>query len=141
MEVDATINALTGQIVDAAHQIHQDLGPGLMEHVYQAVLTAALEKRGLAVEPQRAIAFEYDGLRFDNGLRVDLLVEGVVVVELKSAESMARAHWKQVLTYLRVLDLPVGLLINFGMPTMREGLSRVLNPRFRGPVRRLDRPE
>jgi iron complex transport system substrate-binding protein len=121
------IDEITGCIVDAAYKIHTGLGPGLLESVYEAVLASELEKRGLAVERQKTISFEYDGLRFDEGLRVDLLVEKLVVVELKSVEKIAPVHGKQVLTYLRLLKLPVGLLINFGAPSIKEGLQRIVN--------------
>lgn len=121
------VNEITRVIVDAAYGIHRRLGPGLLESVYEALLAQALEKRGLSVRRQAYIPFEYDGLRFEDGLRVDLLVGGLVVVELKSVEKLAPVHRKQVLTYLRVLDLPVGLLINFGAPTFKEGIRRVAN--------------
>jgi GxxExxY protein len=121
------IDEITGSIVDAAYKIHTGLGPGLLESVYEAVLAHELEKRGLAVERQKVISFEYDGMRFDDGLRVDLLVEQVIVVELKSVEKIAPVHAKQVLTYLRLLKLPVGLLINFGASTIKEGLQRIVN--------------
>ncbi len=121
------IDEITGSIVDAAYKIHTGLGPGLLESVYEAVLERELEKRGLVVERQKIISFEYDGMRFDEGLKVDLLVEGMVVVELKSVEKFAPVHAKQVLTYLRLLHLPVGLLINFGSPTLKEGLQRIVN--------------
>lgn len=121
------IDEITGEIVDAAVKLHTRLGPGLLESVYEAVLAQGLARRGLKVERQKTIPFEFDGLHFDEGLRVDLLVEGVVVVELKSVETLARVHPKQVLTYLRLLNLPVGLLINFGAPTLKEGLQRIVN--------------
>ena len=121
------IDEITGSIVDAAYKIHTGLGPGLLESVYEAVLARELEKGGLVVERQKVISFEYDGIRFDEGLRVDLLVEEMVVVELKSVEMFAPVHAKQVLTYLRLLHLPVGLLINFGAPTLKEGLHRIVN--------------
>ena len=121
------IDEITGEIVDAAYKIHVGLGPGLLESVYEAVLARELERRGLRVERQKPISFEYDGLQFDEGFRVDLLVEGRVVVELKSVEKMSVVHPKQVLTYLRLLHLPVGLLINFGAPMLKEGIERIVN--------------
>jgi GxxExxY protein len=121
------LNQITGEIVRQSFDLHNRLGPGLLESVYEAVLARMLERRGFAVERQKSVPFEFDGLRFDDGLRVDLLVEGAVVVELKSVEKVAPVHTKQVLTYLRLLDLRVGLLINFGAPTLREGLKRVVN--------------
>ena len=121
------INDITGTIIDCALAIHKDLGPGLLESVYEAVLARSLERRGLRVDRQQVIRFEYDGMVFDEGFRLDLLVEGQVVVELKSVEKIAPVHSKQVLTYLRLMHLQVGLLINFGAPTLKEGLHRIVN--------------
>ena len=104
-----------------------DLGPGLLEAVYEMVLARSLEKRGLEVERQKPIQFHYDGMLFDEGFRVDMLVERLVVVELKSVEKFAPVHGKQVLTYLRLMNLPVGLLVNFGAATMKEGLQRIVH--------------
>ncbi|HET9985862.1 MAG TPA: GxxExxY protein [Longimicrobiales bacterium] len=118
---------ITGEIIDSAVKLHKRLGPGLLESVYEALLARDLERRGLRVERQKRVRFEFDGLVFDEGLRVDLLVEDIVVVELKSADQFAPVHWRQLLTYLRLLHLPVGLLINFGAPTLKDGLRRVLN--------------
>ncbi len=121
------LDEITGAIVDTSLKIHRELGPGLLESVYETVLFRALERRGLPVERQKVIRFENDGLVFDEGLRLDLLVDGCVVVELKSVERLAPVHHKQVLTYLRLLQLPVGLLINFGGATLKEGLHRIVN--------------
>ncbi len=114
-------------VVDAAYHLHRDLGPGLLESVYEAVLARMLEKRVLRVERQKTVAFTFEDMVFNEGLRVDLLVEGTLVVELKSVESFAPVHAKQVLTYLRLLNLPLGLLINFGAATFKEGVKRVVN--------------
>ncbi|MFH0939166.1 MAG: GxxExxY protein [Planctomycetota bacterium] len=121
------IDDITGDIVDAAYKIHVGLGPGLLESVYEVVLARELTRRGFIVERQKTVSFEYDGMRFEEGFRVDLLVEGRIVVELKSVEKLAPVHSKQVLTYLRLLKLPVGLLINFGAATLKEGLHRIVN--------------
>lgn len=121
------LDEITGAIVDTSLKIHRELGPGRLESVYEMVLAHALERRGLPVERQKVVRFEYDGLVFDEGLRLDLLVDGCVVVELKSVERLAPVHHKQVLTYLRLLQLPVGLLINFGGATLKEGLHRIVN--------------
>ena len=121
------IDDITGIIVDAAYRIHTHLGPGLLESVYEAVLARDLERRGLRVERQVAVSFDYDGMHFDEGLRIDLLVQGVVIVELKSVEKLAAVHSKQLLTYLRLMKLSVGLLINFGGATLKEGLHRIVN--------------
>jgi GxxExxY protein len=121
------LDDITGVIVDAALKIHMELGPGLLESVYEAVLARALERRGFRVDRQKVIRFEYDGMIFEEGFRLDLLVEGRVVVELKSVEKLAAVNSKQILTYLRLMDLPVGLLINFGAATLKEGLHRIVN--------------
>lgn len=121
------IDDITGQIVDAAYKLHTRLGPGLLESVYEVVLARELARRGLRVERQKAVSFEFDGMCFEDAYRVDLLVEGLVVVELKSVENLAPVHPKQVLTYLRLLNLPVGLLLNFGAATMKEGMHRIVN--------------
>jgi iron complex transport system substrate-binding protein len=114
-------------IVDSAMKIHKELGPGLLESVYEVVLARALEKRGFQVARQNPIRFEYDGMVFEDGFRVDLLVDGRVIVELKSVENLAPVHSKQLLTYLRLMNLSVGLLINFGAATLKEGLHRMVN--------------
>jgi iron complex transport system substrate-binding protein len=121
------LNEITSEIIKASIQIHKDLGPGLIESVYEAVLEKVLLKNGLVVERQKPISFDYDGIHFTDGFKVDLLVENRVVVELKSIEKLAPVHSKQLLTYLRLLQLRVGLLINFGAPTIKEGLQRVIN--------------
>jgi GxxExxY protein len=121
------LDEITGAIVDAAFKLHQGLGPGLLESVYETVLARDLARRGLRVERQKIVEFEYDGIRFEDGLKLDLLVEGIVVVELKSVETLLPVHKKQVLTYLRVLELPVGLLINFGASILTDGLHRIVN--------------
>jgi iron complex transport system substrate-binding protein len=114
-------------IVDCAFQLHRDLGPGLLETVYEVVLAKLLQERGLTVERQKPISIQYAGCAFDEGFRADLLVNRTVLVELKSVEKLAPVHHKQVLTYLRLLKLPLGLLINFGAATFKEGCHRILN--------------
>jgi GxxExxY protein len=121
------LRALTGTIVDAAFKLHVGLGPGLLESVYQSVLARDLARRGLHVDTQRLISFDYDGMCFDSGFRVDMLIENSVVVELKSVEQLSPVHPKQLLTYLRLLRLPVGLLINFGAARLKDGIRRVAN--------------
>ncbi len=120
-------NEMTEVIVSAAYTIHHDLGPGLLESVYETLLARMIEGRGLSVQRQAPVSFEFQGIRFEDGFRVDLLVGEEVVVELKSIEKLAPVHHKQVLTYLRVLNLPVGLLINFGAATFKEGIRRIAN--------------
>jgi GxxExxY protein len=126
-KLDRPLDDITGEIVDAAYKLHVGLGPGLLESVYEIVLARDLERRGLKVERQKSISFGYDGLQFVDCLRVDLLVASCVPVEIKSVERLAAVHPKQLLTYLRLLSLPVGLLINFGASTLKEGLHRVVN--------------
>lgn len=121
------LDDITGEIIDAALKIHQGLGPGLLESVYESVLSKTLEKRGLKVERQKPISFVYDDITFDDGFRVDLLIDDRVVVELKSVEKLAPVHSKQLLTYIRLMNLPVGLLLNFGASTLKEGLHRIVN--------------
>ncbi len=121
------LDEITEQIIGSAIKLHQTLGPGLLESVYEMILARDLERAGLQVERQKPVSFEYDGLWFDDAFRVDLLVEGTIVVELKSVETVAPVHSKQLLTYLRLLDLPVGLLLNFGATTLKDGLHRVVN--------------
>jgi len=121
------LDDITGAIVDSAVRIHKELGPGLLESVYEVVLTRVLERRGFRVQRQKTICFEYDGLMFEDAFRVDLLVEDQVVVEIKSVERFAAVHGKQLFTYLRLMNLKVGLLINFGGATLKEGLHRVVN--------------
>lgn len=121
------MDEITGEIVDAAFKLHTGLGPGLLESVYEAVLARELGRRGLKVQRQTPVSFEFDGMRFDEGFRVDLLVEDCVVVELKSVEKIAPVHPKQLLTYLRLMNLPVGLLIHFGAETLKKGIDRVVN--------------
>ena len=121
------LDEITGAIIEEAIKIHRELGPGLLESVYEVVLARALQRRGLRVVTQKPISFEYDGMFFEEGFRADLLVEEVVVVELKSIEKLNPVHGKQLLTYLRLMNLHVGLLINFGEATLKDGLHRVVN--------------
>jgi iron complex transport system substrate-binding protein len=127
MGAEKTLDSITGQIVDAAYKLHVGLGPGLLESVYESILARDLQRRGLRVERQRMISFDYDGLHFHDAFRVDLIVESLVVVEIKSVERLPPVYSKQVLTYLRLLNLEVGLLINFGAPTLKDGLHRIVN--------------
>jgi iron complex transport system substrate-binding protein len=114
-------------VVDCAYRLHRDLGPGLMETVYEVVLAKMLQEQGLVVERQKPILIRYGGYTFEEGFRADLLVDGLVLVELKSVENLSPVHSKQVLTYLRLLDLPLGLLVNFGSATFKEGCKRIVN--------------
>ena len=120
----ADLNRITGMVIDCAFAIHSTLGPGLLESLYEACLEHELRKRGLAVKRQLMVPVVYDGLKFDEGFRVDLLVEERVVVELKAVEQLLPVHDAQVLTYLKLLRRRVGLLINFNTPKLKEGIRR-----------------
>ena len=122
-----TENEIAKIIVDAAFQIHKRLGPGLLETVYEVVLAHVLSRRGLKVERQVPMAIVFDGIKFDEGFRADLIVEDKVIIELKSVEKVIPVHKKQLLTYLRLTDKKLGLLINFGSELIRDGISRVVN--------------
>ena len=120
---------VTGAVIDESIRIHRRLGPGVFESVYETVLASLLARRGLHVDRQRAVGFTFDDMRFDQGFRIDLLVERSVIVEVKSLDRLAPVHRKQLLTYLRLTNLRVGLLLNFGAATMREGIVRVVSDR------------
>ncbi|KAB2648412.1 MAG: GxxExxY protein [Verrucomicrobia bacterium] len=120
-------NQIAKIIVNAAYQIHTKLGPGLLETVYQVVLAHELRKQGLSVEREVPIPIIYDGLRFDEGFRADLLVGDKVIVELKSVEALHPVHAKQVLTQIRLSDRKLGLLINFGEELIKNGIRRLIN--------------
>jgi GxxExxY protein len=121
------IEAMAADVIDASFRIHRDLGPGLLESVYETVLAAGLERKGYRVERQRPISFDFDGLHFEAAFRIDILVEGRLLVEIKSIDRLNPVHLKQVLTYLRLTKQPLGLLINFGGATLKEGLRRIVN--------------
>ncbi|BBC99201.1 MULTISPECIES: GxxExxY protein [Sphingobium] len=121
------IDRISGDVLNLALRVHRELGPGLLESVYEMILAAKLAAMGYDVERQRPVDIEYDGLRFDAAFRIDLLVEGTLVIEIKSTERLNPAHAKQLLTYLRLTKQPVGLLINFGGATLKEGVKRIVN--------------
>jgi GxxExxY protein len=121
------LDDITGVIVDASMKLHRVTGPALLESLYEALLASELRQRGLQVERQRLITVSYDGDEIENAFRADLLVEGCVIVEIKSLERLAPIHAKQVLTYLRLTNLRVGLLLNFGAESMKDGVKRVVN--------------
>ena len=120
-------DTLSEMVLGEAILIHKELGPGLLESVYETVLEAALLRRGLAVKRQVPIDIEYDGMRFAQAFRIDLLVDGRLILEIKSVEKLGKAHVKQLLTYLRLTGLPVGLLLNFSEATMMNGVHRLVN--------------
>jgi GxxExxY protein len=121
------LDEITGTIIESAIQVHGRLGPGLLESVYELVLARLLETRGFKIVRQKSITFEYDEMIFTNAFRIDLLVDERVIVEIKSVEQLAAVHSKQLLTYLRLTNLQVGLLLNFGAATLKEGIHRVVN--------------
>ncbi|MBU1569629.1 MAG: GxxExxY protein [Proteobacteria bacterium] len=114
-------------IVDTAVLVHKELGPGLLETVYEVILAYELERSGLSVKRQLSVPIEYKGIKFDEGFRMDILVENKVIIELKSVESVSKAHKKQVLTYLRLTGHKLGYLLNFGEALMKDGISRIIN--------------
>ena len=114
-------------VVDAAVKVHSALGPGLLESVYEAVLSKELERRGLAVARQVAVPIEYEGMKFDEGFRADIILEGKVILELKSVEQMSKVHHKQLFTCLKLKELKLGYLLNFGASLMKEGIKRMIN--------------
>ena len=121
------IEELAAIVIDCGFHLHKKLGPGLLESVYEAIMADQLTRRGLLVQRQVPIPIRYDGTELAEGFRADLLVEGLLLVELKSVERLSPLHGKQVLTYLRLLDRPLGLLINFGGETFKEGARRIVN--------------
>ena len=126
-EVAMHIDELSAIEVDECIAIHRELGPGLFEIVYEAILAGRLEARGLKVARQVPIPLIFDGQSFEAAFRVDILVEDKLVLEIKAVEQLSKAHAKQLLTYLRILKQPVGLLLNFSGATMKEGIRRMVN--------------
>lgn len=122
-----TIDDLSAAVIDEAIGIHRQIGPGLFESVYEAVLFGRLEARGLLVERQVPVGVLLDGVLYDAAFRIDLLIESRLIVEVKAVDHLSKAHAKQLLTYLRLMKQPVGLLLNFSGETMREGIRRLVN--------------
>jgi GxxExxY protein len=122
-----TENEVAKQTVDAAYHIHTGLGPGLLESVYEVVLAGELENRGLRTVRQQAVPIVYHGARFETGFRADLIVEDLVTVEIKSVEAVAPVHKKQLLTYLRLANKRLGLLLNFNVALIKDGIVRIAN--------------
>lgn len=123
------IEELATQTIQCGFEIHQDLGPGLLESCYEVLLAATLARAGLAVERQKVVDIEYNGISVREAFRADLFIERRLVVEVKAVDRLAAIHSRQVLTYLKLLELPLGLVMNFGGGTFREGLKRVANTR------------
>ncbi len=121
------LEQIATDVVDASMKLHMALGPGLLESVYTVILQKKLEERGYQVEREVPIPVEYEGLQFELGFRADLIINGCFIVELKSVEKLAPVHAKQLLTYLKVTDTRLGLLINFGEALLKDGIKRIAN--------------
>lgn len=120
---------LIAVVVDHGFRLHQAIGPGLLESAYEAFLAGSLREAGIDVRQQVSLPAAYGSVRMENAFRVDLLVDDRLVVEIKSLEKLAPVHGKQVLTYLRLMQLPIGLLMNFGAPLFRDGVKRIIDSR------------
>ena len=120
-------NRIGSIVIDAAIAVHRELGPGLLESVYEIVLLHELRRRGLQAQRQVPVAIEYQGMQFDEGFRADIVVEGKVILELKSIENVHASHKKQLLTYLKLSRMRLGYLLNFGAETMKQGITRMVN--------------
>lgn len=121
------LNIISGHVVDSAYRIHSKFGPGMHEVVYERIIARDLRRLDYRVERQKWISFEFEGMWFRNACRADLIVEDSLVIEVKSAAVMRPAFSIQLLTYLRLLDLRLGLVLNFGAPVMKDGIKRVIN--------------
>jgi GxxExxY protein len=121
------IDRITRDVIDVAIRLHKSLGPGLLETVYETLLAAKLEEAGYHVARQRLIDIEFEGIRFEAAFRADIIVNDQLILEIKSVEKLNPVHAKQLLTYLRLTNQPVGLLINFGGVTLKEGIKRLVN--------------
>ncbi|HNX35190.1 MAG TPA: GxxExxY protein [Kiritimatiellia bacterium] len=125
--MDAALEKMASDVLNAAFAIHSDFGPGLLERVYHMLLVSKLKRMGYSVEHEVPVTFSYEGDVFQDAFRVDVLVEKQLVVELKSTETLSPVFGKQVLTYLRLMDLRLGLLINFGAAHLKDGIKRIAN--------------
>ena len=123
----ADVEQVAGIVIDLGVRLHRRLGPGLLESVYEMVLYEQLLRAGLSVERQKAVGVEIDGIRIADAFRIDLLVERCLVVEIKSVDGLLPVHTKQLLTYLKLLGLNIGLLMNFNQETLKDGLRRVVS--------------
>ncbi len=125
------IEELARIAVDAGFHLHKEIGPGLLETVYETLLFESLKDKGISIERQVIVPIKYKGIVVDNAFRADLVIERTLIIELKSVEQMAPVHGKQLLTYLRLMELPLGLLMNFGMYSFKEGIKRIANDYYR----------
>jgi iron complex transport system substrate-binding protein len=124
---DEELERLAGIAIDCGYRLHSDLGPGLLETVYEQLLAIEFAEHGLACRRQVPVPIQYKGVVIDNAFKIDLLIEDRLIIELKSTEQHATVHAKQVMTYLRLMDLPLGILMNFGFPTLKAGVKRLAN--------------
>jgi len=125
------LNEISGRVIACALKVHTAIGPGVLESVYQTCLQHELQRAKLEVQAQVALPVTYDDLQLDSGYRIDLLVENTIIVELKCVETLLPIHKAQLLTYLRLANKPLGLLLNFNVVHLREGIKRVLNNKYR----------
>ncbi len=133
---DGELEHIASAVVDCGFQLHRDLGPGLLETAYEVLMFELLRERGLDVARQTSVPLRYRHIAIDNAFKVDLLIENQLVVELKSIERLMPVHGKQVLTYLRLMNLPLGLLVNFGEAVFKTGVRRVVNDYYGGRFQR-----
>jgi GxxExxY protein len=125
--MDKALEVIASKTIDIAMRIHVDVGPGLLESVYETLLANRLEQTGFSIVRQLPVKAKIDGIDFPDAFRLDLLVEGRLLIEVKSVEKLAPIHSKQTLTYLRLMELPLGLLVNFGGIVLKDGLKRIVN--------------
>ena len=134
MLADLPYNKTTGSIIEAAIEVHRALGPGLLESSYTTCLHYEFAQRGLRFDSQRAVPIRYKDITLPSAYRIDLIVEDQIVVEIKSVDRLIPVHEAQILTYLRMINSPAGLLINFNVPRLLDGLKRVINSRYSDPA-------
>jgi iron complex transport system substrate-binding protein len=123
----ADVELLARKAIERGSFVHRELGPGLLESIYEAVTATGLAREGLRVERQKLVPMQFEGVTYPESFRVDLMIEGALIIEIKSTERNLPVYSKQLLTYLRLTEQPVGLLMNFGYSTFREGLKRIVN--------------
>jgi iron complex transport system substrate-binding protein len=121
------LERIAASVIDCGFHIHKDIGPGLLESAYEALMAATLEQSGFRVKRQVPVTMNYRGVVVDNAFKIDLLIDDCLIVELKSVDRLAAVHGKQLLTYLRLSKMPLGILMNFGQATFKDGLRRVSN--------------
>jgi GxxExxY protein len=122
-------NQLSRIVLNCGLQLHKDIGPGLLESVYEQVLVDRLERQGLKIDRQKPVSLVIDGNEYPNAFRYDILVENILLIEIKSIEKLGPIHVSQTLTYIRIMNLPLGLVLNFGSETFKQGIRRVINDR------------